>query len=157
MDANNIEELKIKEPELIQYISKDYLNQIPIYDQYSSNYISFSTLQNIISQPKQSILLVYCPLDEKCPILIILPKLLVNLPYNIEYEIKLTEDNQSFLMQFIEIFDYDLYLLLPNSQNEMIFYFNATMYSGAIEIVEIKVNNKIIEANRKISTTNDII
>lgn len=60
-------------------------------------------------------------------------------------------------MQFIEIFDYDLYLLLPNSQNEMIFYFNATMYSGAIEIVEIKVNNKIIEANRKISTTNDII
>lgn len=72
MDSNNIEEIKIKEPELIQYILKQYLNQIPIYEQYSSNYISFSTLQNIISQPKQSILLVYCPLDENCPIFITL-------------------------------------------------------------------------------------
>ena len=156
-DTNNIEEIKIKESNLLQYISKGLLYLVPIFEQYSSSYILPQGNQNILSNPAQSILIVYCPIEDSCPFFITFPQINGDLKTGVEYVINVSEDDQQFIMQINVVFDYYFSFSLPSSENEIIFYFNETIYSGFIKIDEIKVNDNVVETNRKITTTQEII
>ena len=97
--------------------------------------------------------MLYCPLDISCPYF--LTTSIENLN-EFEYELYLTEDDQSFTLPLNSKNEIHLTLNLPNL-SDMVFGFNATIYSGSIAIKDISVNETIINPNMKITSTQEIL
>ena len=97
--------------------------------------------------------MLYCPLDISCPYF--LTTSIENLN-EFEYELYLTEDDQSFTLPLNSKNEIHLTLNLPNL-SDMVFGFNATIYSGSIAIKDISVNETIINPNMIITSTQEIL
>ena len=124
-EAKNIEELQLKESNLLRYLSQNVLYDFSI---------------NQLNNTDQFIVIVYCPLDVSCEYFISF----LNDNEDFSYTINAI-DNQSFLFQFLPR-NNDLFTFtLPNNLTEntdIIFSLNTTIYSGVVNIKEVTINNR---------------
>ena len=152
-DTVDIENLSMEESDVLQFLPKNYILQFPMIGSFSSLGLYFPQ-GNDLTRKEQGVIVVYCPLNIACPIFMTIPNMNDN---GDVIEINLTENAQTFLLTFEIPVEDDLILHLPSSQNDMNFYINATMYSGAIVITKVSINDIPINPNMTITPTQDVI
>ena len=149
----DIEELFLEESDVLQYLPKNYIAQFPMVESYSSLGLYFPQ-GNYLTSKAQGVIVVYCPLNITCSFFMTVPILNDG---GEEIEMNLTENDQSFMLSFEMSVEDDLILHLPSLENDMNFYINATMYSGAIVITKISINDTPINPKMTITPTQDVI
>ena len=138
-EAKNIEELQLKESNLLRYLSQNVLYDFTIIDNYCTQFFSIGSI-NQLNNTNQFIVIVYCPLDVSCEYFISF------FNYNKDFSYTINAiDNQSFLFQFLPRNNYLFTFTLPNNLTEntdIIFSLNTTIYSGVVNIKEVTINNR---------------
>ena len=147
----DIEELLITESELVRLLTYSEINQ-PLFINGYSFYSDTLKSPNILSNKNQAVILLYCPFDVSCTYFIscIIEK------YENNFNMHLI-DNQSFIFSTSEVLGW--ILKLPGKDSTPItFYFNATSYTGLIDLNSIMINQRAITTyNRRFIGNQEMI
>ena len=152
--ADNIEELQITESKLIQLLSNSQIFEPIILKGYSM--ARFTTnVAYLLENKNQIVLLIYCPLDVPCTysITYVIEQFTQN--YIGVYSLNIL-DNESFISAINT--HYYLYLQLPGTDEHSItFNFNATCYTGLVDLYYFYVNYQPVDINRRYIANKEIV